>query len=133
MPVSFSYIGDGGILVKSEGDVKGREIKEINDIIYESAEKTKGISYQICDFQNASNVSISQTDVRQIARQDKKAFEINPEMLIAIVTSTDLGFGLSRMWESLANGSPFETKVFRNLKEAQHWIRENLKKTAGGK
>ena len=126
MPVKLSYLGDGGILVVSRGDVKGSEIKEVNDAIYESPEKTRSILYQICDFRSAEIVDISQEEVRQLAMQDKIAFAINPAMRIAIVVKTDLGYGLSRMWETLAHQSRLETMVFKDLKEAKRWIRESL-------
>ncbi len=129
MPVNFSYTGDGGVLVKSEGVLKGSEIKEANDIIYESPQKIREIKYQICDFLSMDDVSISKREIQQIAMQDKRASEINPNMLIAIVAKTDLGFGLSRMWEALAYESSLKTMVFREMSKARQWIKENLEST----
>ena len=42
----------------------------------------------------------------------------------AIVTTDDGTFGLTRMWQTLAeaNGVEFETRVFRALEEARAWL-----------
>ncbi len=128
MPMSFAYLGDGGILIKGEGVVTASDVKGGNDIIYESPEKIKEILYQICDFSNISDVKISGFEIRELAIQDKKAAEINPNMLIALVTGMDFTFGLSRMWEAFSCDSPFESKVFRNMDDAEQWIREKLRK-----
>jgi hypothetical protein len=127
MPVKLSHIKNGGILIKCDGHMKGSDIREINGTIYQDPEKVKGIKYQICNFLDVDDISVTKEEVRRIAEQDKKAAEINPGMLIAIVAKTDLGFGLSRMWEAMAHESPLKTMVFRNIKEAQAWIRDNLK------
>jgi len=128
MPMSIDYIGDGGIIIRVEGLISGNEIKEANDIIYESPDKIKKIKYQICDLTNASEVSASESDIRAISNQDKKASEINPNMLIAVVGEKDVIFGLARMWEAFSYDSPFETMVFRTMEDAQQWIREKLHK-----
>jgi hypothetical protein len=128
MPMSIAYIGDGGIIARGEGVVTGSEIKEVNDIIYESPEKIKKIVYQICDLTNVSDISISTSEIEELAIQDKKASEINPNMFIALLGKKDLIFGLSRMWEAFTYDSPFETMVFRKMEDAQQWIRGKLQK-----
>ena len=129
MPMSITYLGDGGIIARGEGVVAGSEIKEVNDIIYESPEKSKKILYQICDLTNVSDISISTSEIEDLSIQDKKASEFNPNMFIALVGKKDLIFGLSRMWEAFANNSPFDSMVFRKMEDAQEWIRGKLQKT----
>ena len=128
MPISITYLEDGGIIAKGEGIVTGSEIKEINDTIYESPEKIKKIVYQICDWTNVSDVSISTPEIEAIASQDKQAADINPNMFIALVTKKDFFFGLARMWEAFAYSSPIETGIFRKMEDAQQWISEKLQK-----
>ena len=128
MLTSIDYIEDGGIIIRVEGLISGNEIKKANDIIYESPDKIKKIKYQICDLTIASDFSASESDIRAISNQDKKASEINPNMLIAVVGEKDVIFGLARMWEAFSYDSPFETMVFRTMEDAQQWIREKLHK-----
>ena len=128
MPMSIDYIGDGGIIIRGEGLITGSEIIEANDIIYESPDKIKKIKYQICDLTNASDYSTSESELRAISNQDKKASEINPKMFIAVVGEKDVIFGLARMWEAFSYDSPLETMVFRKMEDAQQWVREKLHK-----
>jgi hypothetical protein len=41
---------------------------------------------------------------------------------IAIVASTDLSFGMSRMYEVFSGNLPQTIMVFRNLEEAEQWL-----------
>jgi len=128
MSLSITYTEDGGIIVRGEGIVTGSDIKEINDIIYESPENIEKIAYQLGDFRDVTDVFISNSEIEELAIQDKKAYEINPNMFIALVGTKDLIFGLSRMWKAFTNDSPFETMVFRKMEDAQQWIKEKLQK-----
>ena len=128
MPVNIIHIEDGGIIFKCEAVVTGQELKETNKMIYKSTDDIKKILYQIVDTIDASDVSVSRDEMEGIAMLDKKAFEINPHMLIALVANNDLYFGLCRMWESFATDLPTKTMVFRKMEDAQQWIREELQK-----
>ena len=45
----------------------------------------------------------------------------------AIVTSTDLQFGLARMYEALTYELPVNVMVFREMDAARHWLAEARK------
>jgi hypothetical protein len=128
MPLSITYNEDGGIFVRGEGVITGSEIKEINNIIYESPEKIEKITYQLGDFTDVTDISVSITEIQELAIKDQKAFEVNPNMFIALVAKDDLIFGLSRMWEAFSYKPTFETMVFKKMDDAQKWISERLKK-----
>ncbi len=128
MPVNIIHMEDGGIIFKCEGSVTGQELKEANKIIYKDPNKIKQISYQIVDSLDASDVSISSAEIKEIAELDREAFKIHPVMVIALVAEKDLFFGLARMWESFATDGPLETMVFRKMEDAQQWIKEELQK-----
>jgi hypothetical protein len=129
MPIEVSYTEDGGILLVVTGVATGREIKEVNHEIYETPEKIARILYQIVDFSNITSLDVTNSEVEDIAAQDKRAFQINPNMLVAVVGKDDLTFGLSRMWEALTYDGPSQTMVFRKSENAQQWIKERLQKT----
>jgi len=77
MPLSITYIEDGGIIVRGEGLLTGSEIKEVNDIIYESPEKIERLLYQLVDFTDVSDISISNAEVEKLAIQDIRAFKVD--------------------------------------------------------
>lgn len=41
---------------------------------------------------------------------------------MAIVTSSDLVFGIARMYEMISEGLPFERMVFRDYEDALSWL-----------
>jgi hypothetical protein len=102
--------------------VTGKEIEELNNILYETEAKIKNISYQIIDFTGVKNISISNEEVDNISRQDKRACSINPDMLIAVISDQDVIYGLARMWEVKSGSSIIQAQVFRRHDEALQWI-----------
>ena len=121
MPIRIFYHENGGILAKGEGIVTGREIEETNDQLYETKEKIEKILYQIIDYTGVEKFSVSNAEIDILASQDRKAYEINPSMLIAIVSEQDLIFGFSRMWEAKVYDPSFQTKVFRKFRTPDLW------------
>ena len=126
MPVKYSYVENGGLLVAGTGTLVDEDIIEVNRSIYASPEMIKKIRYQIVDFTAVDDWQITSDGVRAIAEQDRRAAEVNPTMLIAVAGSKDVTFGLSRMWQAYADPAPFKTEVFRTVEECHEWIRSQL-------
>ena len=128
MPLTYEDTKDGGILVKGKGVISAKEIIEINNDLYRSPENILKIKYQLWDLTNVSEILVSSEDINAFAKQDAAAARVNPKMIIAIVASSDLIFGLSRMWEAYSYNSPFQSMVFRNIEDAEKWIDEIVEK-----
>jgi len=126
MPIRIEYLEDGGVIAEVSGAVSAADLVELNDSLYSSPAKIRAIRYQLCDFTDVAEISASTREVAHLAEQDSKAAELNPDMLIALVGPKDSTFGLSRMWEGYAGGSPLETMVFRSRQEAREWIEKRL-------
>ena len=129
MPLKITHTLDGGIFVLASGILKAKELIEMNQAIYETKDKIKSIKYQINDFTGISDIIYDDADIDIIARQDKRAYDINPDMLIAVICKQDLIFGLSRMWEAKSLMPFSNTSVFRKVEDAYIWISERLKKS----
>ena len=128
MPVTVTYIKNGGVLLKGEGVVSGTDIKQANNEIYTSPENLKKIRYQLCDYRKVSELLVSNEDIEVLSKQDDNAAKINPGMFIALVGELDLIYGLIRMWEAHTFASPFESMAFRNIEDAEKWIDEKIQK-----
>lgn len=133
MPIKLEYLPNGGVLLKGEGTVTFKNIKEINDKIYGTKDKILNLSYQVCDFSNVTGIPLSSDEVKTLAEQDKYAAKINPYMIIATVGEIDVIYGLARMWQAYTDGSPIKTKVFRKMPDAQRWIADNITSRKSGK
>lgn len=127
MPLEVVYKKDGGILAKAGNYVTGNDMREFNEKIYATEEKIKNIVYQIIDYTDVEDVSFSDTDIDVVALQDRKAYDVNPDMLIAVVCKKDIIFGVSRMWEIKSHSPSSRTKVFRELDDARAWINEQIR------
>jgi hypothetical protein len=50
-------------------------------------------------------------EIQQLAEQDQSAAALNPTMVIAIVGSGDVPYGLARMWEALRGGAVRDSRL----------------------
>ena len=116
--------------MKGKGTLAASDVSGVNEVIYETEQKIKNITYQLCDYTEVDDVNISAEEVRMLSAQDVTAAKINPKMIIAVVGEKDLTFGLLRMWEIYADEHPFETHVFRTIEEAKLWISDKLESRA---
>jgi hypothetical protein len=129
MSIEINYLENGaGIEIIASGTVTGSEIIESHKEIY-NAENVERQRYQIIDRTECKEYSVSIAEVERIAEIDKKASDTNPNIVVAIVASTDLQFGMSRVWQVYVEKSKFVTKVFRDREDAESWLKEKLGKT----
>ena len=128
MPIQIKYI-EGGLGVEFIGSdvVTGTDIIEANKEIY-SNENFSRQRYQIVDRTNCAEFQVSNEEIRIIAEQDKAAAKTNPNIIIALISKTDLQYGISRVYSALVGDSGFLTEIFRDRKTAEEWVKKQLKK-----
>ena len=128
MPIHIKYINDGvGVEFIGSGVVQGADIIAANKEIY-SHENFFKQRYQIIDRTKCTKYQVSTEEIRIIAEQDKAAAKINPNIIIALISKTDLQYGISRMYQAYVGDSGFITGIFRDRKSAEVWISEQFKK-----
>ena len=124
MPIQVNYLDNGiGIEIIASGIVTGGEVIEAHKEIYNEKNLQKQ-KYQIVDRTRCSKYQVYAEDIEAIAELDNKASEKNPNIIIAIVSSTSLQFGMTRMWQAYLKENCFTTKIFLNRKEADEWIKD---------
>ena len=128
MSIQIKYI-EGGLGVEFIGSdvVTGTDIIEANKEIY-SNENFSRQRYQIVDRTNCAEFQVSNEEIRIIAEQDKAAAKTNPNIIIALISKTDLQYGISRVYSALVGDSGFLTEIFRDRKTAEEWVKKQLKK-----
>ncbi len=126
MPIEIQYSDDRkGVDFYAVGYVTGKEIIECGKEIF----KEKGFSslrYWIVDRSRCTEYEVTADEVRLIAELDKRAAKENPNMITAIISETDLQYGMSRMYETFVGESGFKTKLFRDRDTAEKWIEREL-------
>ena len=122
MTVEVKHLGDGGVLLLGTGVVTGDEILDAKARFFGSEAATGAVVYLLADFSASIRAEISEAQVRAIAERDRAAAAVNPTMVMAVVGRQDLVYGLGRMWETMLETAPIETRVFRDRAEAEQWI-----------
>lgn len=129
IPIDIEFLEDGGLIGVGAGALTGQQIIDANRVVYATEEQTLACVHQIHDYRRVETIDISVNDIRRMAELDKRVARINPNIIVAVVTGSDVGFGLSRIWQGYTNEYPFVSKVFRSMSEARIWLSEQLKET----
>jgi hypothetical protein len=129
MPIQIKY-RDGSIGVEfiGSGVVTGTDIIEANKEIYSNKNFSKQ-RYKIVDRTHCTEYHVSTEEIRIIAEQDKAAAKTNPNIIIALISTTDLQYGISRMYQAYVRDIGFLTEVFRDRKSAEEWVERQLIKS----
>jgi hypothetical protein len=126
MAIQINYLDNGiGIEIIASGIVTGDEIIKAQEEIYneENLQKQK---YQIIDRTHCTEYQVSSEDIERISDIDNRASEVNSYIIIAVVSSTPLQYGMTRMWQAYIKEDRFVTKIFADRKSADEWIELQL-------
>ena len=131
MPIELEIIHGGtGLVRKGSGHLTGSElIRSVTEFIA-SGEDVKKVIYSIVDYSLVDSIDITYEQIRSLAEINKNTSEINPNIIVAIISPKDEIFGLSRMWEVYVEQIPWPTKVFRARPGAEAWIKEQIIKSS---
>jgi hypothetical protein len=129
MPIEIKYTEDNlGINFYAVGEVTGNHIIEGMKEIFQS-EKFVNLKYWIADRSRCTKYDVSSDDVKLIADLDKEAAKINPDLLMILISDTELQYGMSRMYEIYSADSGFKTSVFKDRYKAEDWLKKELDKS----
>jgi len=124
MPVKINILQKGkGIEFVSSGIVTGEEIIEANKKIY-TRDYLLPCKYKIIDRSTCTEYRVTPEEMQLIADQDITASKINRDITVVLISSTDLQFGMSRMWQVLSGETGFKSKIFKDRKSAYDFIKE---------
>ena len=107
--------------------VKGTvKLEDINHAIQEFYEKGPLTKNSVWDLTEATLDNLDSSEIYVFAQTPRPFLQMREGGKTAIITPTDLAFGLSRMFEYsvTSEAMPIDTKTFRTLEEALSWINE---------
>ncbi len=83
------------------------------------------MKYMILDFSMIEKFDVSTATVRALADSDRRAAAINPDVRIAIITSSPLMRGMSNMYAIAQGagegGTSWTTQLFEREEDARAW------------
>ena len=122
MTIQVNYLENGiGIEIIASGIVTGEEVIEAHKEIY-NEENFKKQKYKIVDRTDCTKYQVYPEDIEKIAEIDDEASRINPNLLIAVISTTSLQHGMTRMWQAYMKNNVFITKNFQDRISADNWI-----------
>ncbi len=110
-----------GVRLSFYGKITSNEIMDANTELINHPE-FESFNYQLWIFDPVEDFVLRTNDLQRMAEQDKKASEKNSNIKVAIFSSSQLVFGLGRMYEAIYGEGPWEIMIFYNLDEAEKWI-----------
>ena len=126
MTVQVNYLENGiGIELIASGIVTGEEVIEAHKEIY-NEEDFKKQRYKIVDRTDCTKYQVYPEEIEKIAEMDDKASRINPNLIIAVISTTSLQYGMTRMWQAYLKNNVFITKKFSDRISADNWIKSYI-------
>jgi len=124
MPIT-SQIDQSGQLTThiATGEISSNDIIRVIESFYKE-NPTKNIIWNFRDADTDALLSLSYNELKDIVRFTKQHEDLRRSGKTALVVSTDLAFGLGRMYDALAEieNLSHSVKVFRSMDEAIKWL-----------
>ena len=122
MTIQVNYLENGiGIEIIASGIVTGEEVIEAHKEIY-NEENFKKQKYKIVDRTDCTKYQVYSEDIEKIAEMDDEASRINPNLIIAVISTTSLQHGMTRMWQAYMKNNVYIIKNFQDRINADNWI-----------
>jgi len=110
------------LLLRATGKLTASDISSNQAALEQQKDALLNLQTCLLDFTEVSAMSLTADEIQQLAERDKQLARLLPPITIAVAAPTDVVFGLTRMWEVFAEGTRWQTRVFRSRTEAEAWL-----------
>lgn len=108
------------LFMKGYGILGDKDALETS-MVFEDKDYTAGMN-ELCFYTKVEKIRVSTENITKakylISRHDGMRKGIN----VALVGSTNLSYGLCRMYQMLRSDAPYSIEVFRDLEDALKWL-----------
>jgi len=126
MPIYFKYDKKKDALYASlEGEVTIEEFQAAIKHVTENAEFAPDVR-TLCDVRKLDFTYIDANFLRQVISEEK-AHPKRGNARVACIADKDFEYGISRMYEMLADDLPKTIMVFRDYSEGERWLLSEYK------
>src|SRR4030066_1879971 len=93
MPIDINYLQDDiGVEFNIWGAITGAEAIEANKNFLK-------LRYKIVDRTNCTEYLINNEEIQLIVNMEKEIAKVNPNLIIALISSSTLQYAMSRVWQ----------------------------------
>ena len=125
MSIKINILESGiGVEILALDIIYGGELILAHKLVHNN-KKLSNKKYYIIDQSKCTEYNVTWKDIKSIAELDKKASELNPNRIVAIIESENLEFNLTELWQCLVEKFGLKSKSFANRNLAEQWIIEN--------
>ncbi len=125
MPYSTEVIDDGkGILHLGSGTVTGQDLMSSASAVLKIVREGLKPDYALTDLSAVTAFTVSADEIAKNVALNKDIARLLPSARIAIVASSDVVYGMARMWQAHMEGSGWTSRVFRHRSEAIAWLKD---------
>ena len=124
MSIEVRLTADGiGMVATGVGVLTGQDLLDATAQLREEAERNPEIRYAVMDLSAIPEEKVETRSIRALAAQRLK---LTHELCVVVVAPSDVLFGISRMWEMMAERRGLGSRVVRTRAEAITWLQERL-------
>lgn len=126
MPAKLVAIADGLVAaIVCEGDVAGGDFTAATrELLHWDDARLRKLVGGLVDQTHAASFDVEAARVQSLIGLDVQlSHRVRSGFLVAVAAPGDLQFGMSRMWQSLAEVTGWEIHVVRDRTEAMAWLR----------
>jgi len=134
MPYQLKFPDGGrGFIVTLSGTLTGEEILKSTDEIFSRDLAAQPLLYGLVDAAAITRTDFTTQDVKDLAARHIAAAQRMPEtvLVMCVLAIESEIFGTSRMWQTLAAQTGWETNVSRDRSEAVTWLIERVAARSG--
>lgn len=110
--------------IEATGTVTLDEVLQLIENLSVAGDDIKGRN-GIVDASRAAGTTLTFDSVRRVSDQVTRVESIFRGSRWAIVATSDVMFGIARIYETLRMGKSFDVRTFRSRNDAESWIKES--------
>jgi hypothetical protein len=123
MPILTSISANGrGLIQEDTGVVTANDILNHLRQLLNAGRGFMRLDFSLVDLTGVSIMDVSSDQWRSIASVDLQLAALNPRLVVAVAASSDVVFGLIRMWQVFVEATGWTVEVFRSRLEAEEWL-----------
>ena len=122
MPIQYTMIPDLKLVyVYASGSITGHDILAEGARMFQEQKWSNGFSI-LCDYRDIQQFNVDYDGILNIVSQDKQHEALFDQSKFAILTGTDVTYGIARMWTSLSVHTQIHSRIFKTLEDSLEWM-----------
>ncbi len=127
-PYHSELIEDGTCVLRvGTGVLTGAEILATARALPEVVVDLSKVTHGLVDLTGVTRLDVSTEEIKKISELNLKISQLTGPGRIAIAASSDLAFGMSRMYASMVSTRNWTLATFRTMDEARVWLFPQVK------